>query len=100
MHRDRRTNVIQRRAMVRGVEYGDVDALRKEASRNKAGTAADSGGLAARNTVPDGYGPATPHRTPDAARFPLIVWEGVLTDGIDAVLGGDYTLELRVERIE
>jgi hypothetical protein len=80
------TKQVISRGAVRGIEYGDINALRKEADRVKAGNAAPGGGLVARNLVPDGFAPGTSNRTPDARLFPLLVWEGELTDNVDALL--------------
>lgn len=83
---DRRTNVIARRAAVRTVEYGDTNAIRKAANRIRAGTGGPGGGLVANNIVPNGFIPGQSIGEPQTDRFPLLVWEGVLTDGIDGLL--------------
>lgn len=72
---------------VRGVEYGDINALRKDADRVRAGHAsANGGGLRAQDLAPDGFAPGNSRGTPDARRFPLLVWEGILHAATDAVL--------------
>ena len=83
---DRRTNVIARRALVRSVEYGDVNAIRKAANRIRAGTGGPGGGIVANNIVPNGFVPGESIGEPQTDRFPLLVWDGVLTDGIDGLL--------------
>jgi len=72
---------------VRGAEYGDINALRKEADRVRAGHATtNGGGLRGQDLAPDGFAPGTSRGTPDARKFPLLVWEGVLHEATDAVL--------------
>jgi hypothetical protein len=71
---------------VRGVEYGDINALRKDADRLRAGNAADGGGLVVQDVVPEGFTPGNSRGTPSAREFPLLVWEGILHEGTDAVL--------------
>jgi hypothetical protein len=72
---------------VRGVEYGDINALRKEADRVRAGHATtNGGGLRAQDIAPDGFSLGNSRGTPDARKFPLLVWEGILHQATDAVL--------------
>src|SRR5262249_26860283 len=52
---DRRSNLIQRRTSVRTLEYGDVDAIRKAATRIRAGSGGMHGGIVKGNVVPDGF---------------------------------------------
>jgi hypothetical protein len=82
---DRRTGGEQARSFTRGLEYGNVDAPRKAADRIKAGSGAGGGGIIRGNSVPDGFMKDAPG-APTTDRFPLLVWDGVLNDGIDALL--------------
>ena len=92
------TNRVISRGAVRGIEYGDINALRKEADRIEAGNAAPGGGLVSRDVVPDGFAPGTSNRTPDARLFPLLVWEGELTDNVNALLVAPSLWERDVTR--
>jgi hypothetical protein len=83
---DRSPPILRGLGAVRGVEYGDINALRKEPDRRRAGHAADSGGLVSRDVVPEGFTPGNSRGTPGAREFPLLVWEGTLSTGRDAVL--------------
>ena len=88
---DRSNDMEKSRSVVRTVEYGDVSASAASADRIRAGTAsAGTGGLKGGDAVPDGFvAPAknsATKGTPSSTQFPLQVWEGTLTAGVDAVL--------------
>lgn len=83
---DRRSNIITKREMVRTVEYGDTNAIRKADNRVRAGTGGTAGGLVRGNVVPTGFVPGQMQGDAQSDRFPLLVWDGVLTDGIDGLL--------------
>jgi hypothetical protein len=85
---DRRTNIVQQPILTNTVEYGDVNAIRKAASRIQAGLGGPGGGLTAGSVVPDRFTatPTTLVGQPSSNQFPLLVWDGVLTDGIDALV--------------
>jgi hypothetical protein len=88
---DRSNDMEKSRSVVRTVEYGDVSASAAAADRIRAGTAsAGTGGLKGGDAVPDGFvAPAknsATKGTPSSTQFPLQVWEGPLTAGVDAVL--------------
>jgi hypothetical protein len=52
----------------------------------RAGSFGATGGLKAGDVVPAGGDPRMTSGSPSATRFPLVVWEGALRDGIDAVI--------------
>ena len=81
---DRRSDAIIRpRTLVRSDTYGDTS---RNPERVQAGSFSPTGGLKAGDVVPAGGDPRTTLGTASATRFPLILWEGVLRDGIDAVV--------------
>jgi hypothetical protein len=74
-------------SIIQSVEYGDINALRKNADRVRAGHATtNGGGLRGQDLAPDGFSPGNSRGTPDPRKFPLLVWEGILHEGTDAVL--------------
>jgi hypothetical protein len=81
---DRRTDAIIRpRTLVRSVTYGDTS---RNPERAQAGSFSPTGGLRAGDVVPVGGDPRTGSGIVSATGFPLLVWEGTLRDGIDAVV--------------
>jgi hypothetical protein len=74
--------------MVRTREYGDVGG--KNSNRIQAGSASSSGGIWGGNGaeyVPNGLDPrATVGPTPQSDQFPLLIFEGGLSDGVEALL--------------
>jgi len=88
---DRSKGLETSRSVVRTVEYGDVGATAASADRIRAGTAqAGTGGLKGGDVAPEGFAaPAKNSPTkgsPSSTQFPLLVWEGPLTAGVDGVL--------------
>jgi len=67
-------------------EYGDVRDGMPFPGRIKAGSASPQGGIWGGDRVPEGYDPAgavLPAAT--EGRFPLLIWEGVLTAGVESI---------------
>ena len=87
---DRSTSTVRSRATVTTREYGQLVSGASYANRIQAGTMTPNGGIWTGNGVeqiPAQYDPAgssIPAHTTD--RFPILVWEGVLQDGVEAVL--------------
>ena len=65
------------------VTYGDVSVDR---NRMQAGTLSGSGGLGAGDWIPMGVNVFTPYAPPAAVGLPMLLWEGSLTDGEEALL--------------
>ena len=81
---DRRdTSVTQPWTVIKSDSYGDVG---RNPGFVRAGSFTPTGGLWAGDTVPSGNDPRIASGPPSATRFPLLVWEGTLRDGIDAVI--------------
>jgi hypothetical protein len=72
------------------VVYGDVGADR---NRVQAGTFSASGGLGQGDWVPMGVNVFTPYAPPAAVGLPMLLWEGALTDGEEAVLVHPIVIE-------
>ncbi len=72
------------------VVYGDVSVDR---NRAQAGTFSASGGLGQGDWVPMGVNVFTPYAPPAAVGLPMLLWEGVLTDGEEALLVHPIVLE-------
>jgi hypothetical protein len=80
---DRSTQaVLQPHTVVRSLVHGDAS---KGGGRVRAGSASSTGGLLAGDTVPMGEDPASITRSPSTTTFPLLLWEGPLTDGVEVV---------------
>jgi hypothetical protein len=87
VHWNRQTNQMTRFSFVQTREYGDVSVRNLFPDRIQAGTFSGTGGLAVGNRVPASYdvtGPNIP--APATDQFPLLVWEGELTAGVDSVV--------------
>jgi hypothetical protein len=86
---DRNQQTARERRFSRSREFGDV-GTGQFGTRIKAGTMSATGGIWGGNgneVVPTAFSPtggAFP--PPSSDQLPLMVWEGVLTDGIDALL--------------
>jgi hypothetical protein len=63
--------------------YGDVSVDR---NRMQAGTLSGSGGLGAGDWIPMGVNVFTRYAPPAAVGLPMLLWEGMLTDGEEALL--------------
>lgn len=85
---DRRDLSVKSRSERRTVDYGDIANGTKFPGRIQAGTASQQGGIGpGTQQVPSQFDPAGSSLPPPAAdRFPLLLWEGVLTAGTDALL--------------
>ena len=84
---DRTTSSVKTRSDVRTREYGDIRDGLIFGNRIMAGTMSATGGIRAGDQVPrdfDPTGSAIP--APATDRFPLLVWEGSLNAGADALL--------------
>jgi hypothetical protein len=87
---DRRDgHMISMPNIVRTREYGDIGG--RNSTRIRAGSASRSGGLWGANGIPDyapvGYDPrANLSLAPAYDQFPLLVFEGGLSDGVEALL--------------
>lgn len=87
---DRKAVRLLGRGEARTVEYGYTGGGNRWPGRIQAGSASDFGGIwsgKGNDQVPaefDPTGNAVPAATPD--RFPLKVWEGVLTEGVEGLL--------------
>lgn len=75
--------VLQGPAVVRTRAHGDV---RRDPTRIRAGSASSSGGLLAGDVLPAGQDPAATTLAPSTTTFPLLLWEGTLTDGVEVVV--------------
>jgi hypothetical protein len=87
---DRVKNTVLQRGVMRTREYGDVGNAGQRGSRIQAGSATATGGIwtgKGNDVVPKEFDPRGSTLPPAAAdQFPLLIWEGELTDGLDAVL--------------
>ena len=72
------------------VVYGDVSADR---NRAQAGTFSGSGGLGQGDWVPMGVNVFTRYAPPAAVGLPMLLWEGPLTDGEEALLVHPIVIE-------
>ncbi len=80
---NRKSRTIVPAPKTQWVVYGDVGADR---NRVQAGTLSGSGGLGQGDWVPMGVNVFTPYAPPAAVGLPMLLWEGVLTDGEEALL--------------
>jgi hypothetical protein len=83
LNRQSTFSVMQNPAIVRSLVHGDNS---KDASRVRAGSASTSGGFVAGDLYPTGQNPAAVTSAPSTTTFPLQLWEGPLTDGVEAVV--------------
>jgi hypothetical protein len=75
--------VIQSPAVVKTLVHGDV---RNNPTRVKGGSATPTGGFLGGDVFPAGQNPAALSLTPSTSTFPFLLWEGLLTDGLHAVV--------------
>ena len=64
--------------------YGDAGG--RFSSRLRAGSLTPQGGLGAGDAIPMGVNPQVPYGQPAAASLPMLLWEGTLNDGREALL--------------
>jgi hypothetical protein len=85
---NRTTQAIQSQNVVRTLEYGEVPNAQLYPNRIQVGTVTAYGGIKGTELIPQQFDPmgSTPMPPPATDRFPLLLWEGTLTDGADAVL--------------
>lgn len=84
---DRRLNQLTSFSFVQTREYGDIGDGTFFPTRIKAGTFTMTGGIKSGDRVPSTYdvtGANLP--TPATDQFPLLVWEGTLTAGVEALV--------------
>jgi len=86
---DRVQHSVIERGFARTLEYGDI-GTGQYGSRIQAGTASPTGGIWGGNGnefVPRAFNPTGAALPPPTSnQFPLKVWEGVLTDGLEGLL--------------
>jgi hypothetical protein len=84
---NRQTSRLTSYAFVQTHDYGDVSVKNLFPNRIQAGTTTATGGLAAGNRVPGNYDiTGTNLPAPGADQFPLLIWEGELTAGVDSLV--------------
>lgn len=84
---NRQTNQMTSYSFVQTRDYGDVAVRNLFPDRIQAGTFSGTGGLAVGNRVPASYDvTGTNIPAPGTDQFPLLVWEGELTAGVDSVV--------------
>lgn len=87
---NRNALTIGARTLLKTKEHGHVGTAGLFPSRVQAGTMTPTGGIWTGNgteQVPSQYSPnGSSFPTPTVDQFPLLVWEGTLTDGADALL--------------
>jgi hypothetical protein len=84
---NRKLNQLTSFATVQTRDYGDVGTALGFGDRIKAGSASMTGGLAVGDHVPSSYNLSGTSLPPPASdQFPLLVWEGTLTAGTEAVV--------------
>jgi len=65
--------------------YGDVNNM--QGQRKQAGTRSQTGGIGTGDMIPPGFAPGAPGTLPAQPNLlPLLLWQGTLTDGVDAVV--------------
>jgi hypothetical protein len=83
---DRRNGQALMTTEVQTWEYGDINGF--QAVRKQAGSLSALGGITSGDYIPDQY-TAQSQVNPAAAQgsyFPLTLWQGTLTDGVDALI--------------
>jgi hypothetical protein len=81
---DRRNDaVLGPRTIITTDTYGDVS---RTSGRVQAGSFSPTGGLSNGDAVPAGADPRSAMGAPSSRRFPWVVWEGTLQDGVEAVV--------------
>jgi hypothetical protein len=82
---DRQNNfaVARDAAVVRSLVHGDVG---RDPTRVRGGSASSTGGFLPGDLFPAGQNPASLSLSPSTTTFPLLLWEGQLTDGLEAVV--------------
>ena len=87
---DRQSRTIRDRVIKRSKEHGDIGNGTFFKDRIQAGTKTTSGGIWAGNgieQIPAAFDPSgSTFPLPSNDGFPFTVWEGALTDGVEAVL--------------
>jgi hypothetical protein len=81
---DRRTAQVVDAASLKTLSYGDVNQFGTQ--RVQAGSRSPTGGIRDGDPVPDGPLVAVRTLPAQAVTFPWKVWEGTLTDGVDALV--------------
>ena len=81
---DRRSGVLMETQDTRTLTYGDTYLF--GTTRVQAGTMSSTGGIRDGDPIPANSDPAVRSLPPSSVGFPLQVWEGTLTDGVDALV--------------
>jgi hypothetical protein len=83
---DRRLNQQRSIQFLKTREYGDVRDGVPFPGRIKAGSVSPQGGIWGGDRVPEGYDPAgAALPAPTEGQFPLLLWDGTLTAGVEAI---------------
>jgi hypothetical protein len=81
---DRRTGDVVMFTNRGTLTYGDING--RGTSRVQAGTQSASGGIRDGDAIPASGDPTDRNGNPSDIAFPLRLWEGTLTDGVDALV--------------
>ena len=81
---DRRTGDVVMFTNRGTLTYGDING--RGTSRVQAGTQSASGGIRDGDAIPANGDPTDRNGNPSDIAFPLRLWEGTLTDGVDALV--------------
>lgn len=82
-HYDRRTDNLLDQDLRRTKVIGDVNNL---PGRIQGGRSSAAGGFQAGDVFPNVVDPSKRYSAPTDQSFPLLIWDGQLTDGLDAVI--------------
>jgi hypothetical protein len=82
-HFDRSTNQLVESDLVRSKTHGDVN---NHPERVRQGRASDTGGLTSADVVPAGWDERSGIPSPGPQQFPLVLWEGALSNGQDVIV--------------
>jgi len=82
-HYDRRSGTVAIETNPRTLTYGDTKFFN---TRKQAGKWSATGGIRSSDPIPDNTDPSQLLLSPSDDAFPLRVWEGTLTDGVDVLV--------------
>ncbi len=82
-HFDRTDNRLVESDLVRSKTQGDVN---NHPERIRQGRGSETGGLTSADVVPAGWDQRSVIPSPGPQQFPLVLWEGALTDGQDVIV--------------
>jgi len=83
-HYDRRSGAVVGASMAKTLTYGDTYLF--GTTRVQAGSMSSTGGIRDGDPIPANSDPTVRSAPPSTTGFPLKVWEGTLTDGVDALV--------------